>query len=101
MAAMSEEEKFARAMGKSLDRMNINFGMVVANFVTRNSGVQSNMFEMILTFLNKYASLYAFGDVVEGDRMYKICQMSHQMICALDGPKYWETSTGRHCNPND
>lgn len=100
MAAMSEEEKYARTLHKGLDRMDVNYGMIVANFMTRNSSVQSNLFELILTFLNKYASLYSFGDVVEGERMYRICEMSYRMVSALDGPKYWETSTGKHCNPN-
>jgi hypothetical protein len=101
MPLMSDEEKYANVLAKGLDRLGVNHHLIVANFMTRNSGIQANLFELILAFLNKYASLYANGDVTEGERMYSVCEMSYRMVCALDGPQYWETGTGRHCSPEE
>lgn len=99
MPHLSDEEKLARLIGKGLDTMQINYHMIVANFLTRNSGIQKNMFELILAFLNKYASLYVNGDVTEQERMYSMCVMSHRMLSALDNPAIYEDNAGRHCAP--
>lgn len=98
MPRMSEAEKFANVLGKSLNGLDLNYHMVVAHTITLGTAIQKNLFELMLAFLNKYASLYASGEVTETMKMFSMCKMSYDMMCALDAPQYWDNgATGKHC----
>lgn len=89
---VTPEKKLADTIAKGLDTLDFDYPYAVYAFDRYGSAIHSNLFELILTFLNKWAGLYRNGDVEPGDKMYHICKMSYRMTEALNEPE----STGRH-----
>lgn len=80
----SAEKRIADFLGKELNSFDINFPMIPFSFVVRfGSGVQRNMMDLIMGFLNKYAYMYVSGEVVPGDNMFQQCAMSYHMLQAV------------------
>lgn len=77
----SAEKRIADFLGKELNSFDINFPMIPFSFVARfGSGVQRNMFDLILGFLNRYASMYINGEVEPGDNMFRQAEISYRML---------------------
>lgn len=87
MAKVSKEKRLADTIGNSLDTLDFNYPHAVFSFETQGSAVHANLFELILTFLNRWAQQYADGEVQPRERMYRICQMSHRMVQSISGGK--------------
>ena len=92
MPTITPEKKLADTIAKGLDTLDFNYAHAVFAFSRYGSGVHSNLFELILSFLNRWAGMYSNGDVTAGEKMYPICEMSYRMTEALVEP----ASTGRH-----
>jgi hypothetical protein len=83
MAEVTKEKKFADMLAKHLDTLDFNFPHAVYMFSQRGSALQSNLFEFILGFLNRWAQMYDEDMVRPGQIMYPICEMSSKMIRSL------------------
>lgn len=80
----SAEKRIADFLGKELNSFDINFPMIPFSFVARfGSGVQGNMMDLIVGFLNRYASMYINGEVVPGDNMFQQCAMCYHMLASV------------------
>jgi hypothetical protein len=83
MARASKEKVLADRIAGSLDTLDFNYPHAVFAFSVHGLAVHKNLYELILTFLNKWAFMYENGDVEPGDGMYIICESSHKMVTAL------------------
>jgi hypothetical protein len=83
MPTITREKKLADTIAGGLDTLDFNYAHAVFAFSRYGSAIHANLFEFILTFLNKWASTYQNGDVEPGDKMYLICQQSSKMVRAL------------------
>lgn len=84
MPKITREKKLADGIAECLDTLSdVNYAHVVFAFSRYGSAIQRNFFDLILSFLHKWAGLYRNGDVEPGDDMYAICEMSNRMTEAL------------------
>lgn len=89
---VTPEKKLSDTIAKGLDTLDFNYPHAVFAFSRYGSAVHSNLFDLILAFLNKWAGMFLDGTVEPGDRMYTICDMSNRMVAALTESR----SNGRH-----
>lgn len=80
---MTEEKKFSRALEKGLDRLDVQHWLVAMHFTQLGSRLQINMWEMLTTFMNNYAHMYATGEVQPNQPMYNMCRLSYVMMEAM------------------
>lgn len=83
MANTTDEKKLSDLLYKVLNRLDFNPHYVVMPFDQYNSQVQSQMFEMIMVFLNHYANKYRDGITRPGEPMHRIGSMCVTMLDAL------------------
>lgn len=70
-------------MEKHLDTLDIDYPHIVMSFCQHGSAVQSNLFELILNFLNRWGQMYEEGMVCPDQKLYNVCLLSHKMTSAL------------------
>ena len=83
MPKVTREKQIADALAKGLDTLDLEPAWIVLSFSRYSSAIHSNLFEVILTFLNSWANMYISGEVESGDKMYRICEMSYRMVRSL------------------
>lgn len=92
----SDELKLSKALENGLNRFNIQYWLVAMHFGKRNTDLQLNMFELIMTFLNVYAHKYDTGAVQPGNRMYVMCKIAYKMLEACKDLSDVDPEPGRH-----
>lgn len=83
MANTTDEKKLSDLLYKVLNRLDFNPAYVLLPFDQYNSQVQGQMFDLIMMFLNHYASKYRDGMTRPGEPMHRIGQMCVTMLDAL------------------
>lgn len=83
MPSMTEEMKLSKALEKGLDRLNVEYWLVVRHYLSRNGALQLNMWELMLSFMNAYADRYVNGLVEPRDSTYRMCYLSYKMLGVL------------------
>lgn len=83
MTRITKEKKLADAIAATLDTLDFDYIHCAHAFSRYGSAIQTNLFELILAFLNRWAFLYQNGGVSPGERMYTMCEMADRMVAAM------------------
>ena len=87
------ERKLADFIANALNRLDVDYLHITTCLSNYPSMIHINLFEMVLSFLNNWATMYTDELVTPGEKMYRMCQMSHLMVSALTEDT---VSSGKH-----
>lgn len=84
MPTASDEKRIADFMASNLSTFGLDHSHTAFAFVAHyGSAAQHAMFDFILSFMNKYASMYINGEVVPGNKMFQQCSMAYHMLASV------------------
>lgn len=99
MPAQSDEILFAKQIEKFTDRIGMDYPLTVMKCTTRNTAMQLNMWELVMSFLNAWAHMYESGFAKPEHKIYRVARMASVMLRAAREDNETEpprSTTGRH-----